>query len=735
MVGAMVDVSGLNAPQRQAVEHGAGPLVVFAGAGSGKTRVITHRIAHLVSMHRVRPYNILAVTFTNKAAAEMRERIEKLLPGSSEQLWVGTFHAICAKLLRFYSPHTGVQPNFVIYDDSDQRALITRLLRDLQLDERRYAPKQVAGHINRAKQEMKSPQEINAGDYYTEKVKTIYEHYEAALQRARALDFGDLIYRFVRALEGNEALLKQITTRFGHVLVDEFQDTNHAQLRLVKAIAEAHRNVCVVGDDDQSIYRWRGADRRNILDFSRVFGDARVIKLEQNYRSSQRILRAADAVISRCYDREPKTLWTENEEGAKITLVRCLDERDEARMMISAVRELEHEGMDLSNMVVFYRIHAQSRVLEEALRASNIPYQIIGGMRFYERAEIKDLLAYLRVIANPSDDVSLLRIVNVPARGIGKTTLNRVLDHAHAARQSVWESLGELDMIETLSAAPRKKLTGFVALIKELQANAAGGAGPLSIAETLLERITYTDKLKEEDSPEADARLQNVQEFLGSIMDFERDAEEATLENFLELVTLQSDKQGDQAQSKLSLMTVHSAKGLEFPVVLATGMEEGMFPFKGIDPGADPEELEEERRLAYVAFTRAKERLFLSYAAQRRVFGQLRVGILSRFAEEIPDDDVNRIGQAEPSYRPHHFNPTQESDWQPNSTASHGESYIDRSDVELDSPQSYKGTMVQHAKFGIGKVIDITDGIPPKVTVIFPGWGQKKIAANFLEPA
>jgi DNA helicase-2/ATP-dependent DNA helicase PcrA len=732
MTSMSATLEALNPPQREAVTHATGPLVVFAGAGSGKTRVITHRIAYLIQNTGVSPWHILAVTFTNKAAMEMRHRVAQVLTLEADKLWVGTFHALCAKLLRIYSPHTEVHRDFVIYDDSDQRALVARILRDLKLDDRRYVPRQIAGHINHAKQEMIGPNEYIAKDYFTETVKRIYVTYEESLRRARALDFGDLIYRTVRALEGNDRLRADIQQRFVHVLVDEFQDTNHAQFRFVQAIASGHRNICVVGDDDQSIYRWRGADRRNILDFSRTFDDARVVKLEQNYRSTQRILRAADAVISRCLDREPKTLWTENDEGSEIVLVRCLDERDEARIVIQAIRELQHQGRSLSEIAVFYRIHAQSRVLEEALRAANLPYAIIGGMRFYERAEIKDILAYLRVIANPHDDVSLMRVINVPARGIGKTTMQHLLDFAAEQELSVWDAMARIDEITQLNSGARRKLCDFTSLVKELHALHAEPAGPLRLANEIVERTQYTKRLVEEDNAEADARLQNVQEFLGSIMDFEQDAESPTLNAFLELVTLQTSDTGTNELSKLTLMTVHAAKGLEYPVVIVTGMEEGLFPYKGVEPGDDPEELEEERRLAYVAFTRAREQLVLTYAGQRRVFGQLRIGLLSRFAEEVPSTDVQLMGA--PSLADSGIELGHSGDRCNMRASSRGQSYIDRSEGDLPGEEKWQGSMVQHAKFGIGRVLEMTPGSPPKVTVVFPGWGRKKIAATYLQP-
>ena len=739
----------LNEPQQEAVVHGGGPLVVFAGAGSGKTRVITHRVAWLVSEQDVKPWRILAVTFTNKAAGEMRERLRELLPEGAQDLWVGTFHATCARLLRRYHEEVGIRRDFTIYDDSDQKALVTRVLRDLGLDERRYAPRQVAGQINRAKQEVLAPDEMEVSDPFAEQVRRVYGEYEERLARAHAMDFGDLIYRLVRALESNDALREEIAGRFSHVLVDEFQDTNHAQYRLVRALCANHRNLCVVGDDDQSIYRWRGADRRNILDFKRQFPDAQIIKLEQNYRSTQRILRVANAVISRNADREPKRLWTENQEGAPILVVRCEDERDEARMIVEAVRRLGVENLSLSDMVVFYRTHAQSRVIEEAMRAADIPYRVVGGQRFYDRAEVKDLLAYMRVVHNPDDDVSLLRIINVPIRGIGKTTINRVLEAAARRGQGVWHALGGASEIPTLKPAARRKIASFVELMSGLRAMLDDGCELPELVEAIVERTSYISGLQAQDTPEADARIQNIQELAGSIDEFAAEAEEATLARFLELVTLQSSVDEMDTADRLTLMTIHAAKGLEFPVVLVSGLEEQMFPLRGLDAWEDPEEMEEERRLAYVAFTRAERQLILSWAAVRRIFGQMRIGQQSRFLRDLPAEDTHRIGVQTPEARsgfragriggrPRGGGLRSDSPRPPRSRqrpASDTESYVDHSEgSDLGDEVLRRGMKVRHAKYGVGRVLSVMEGVPPRVSVDFPGWGQKKIVVSYLEP-
>ncbi|MCZ6807778.1 MAG: UvrD-helicase domain-containing protein [Deltaproteobacteria bacterium] len=725
----MLDLGSLNSRQREAVVHEGGPLVVFAGAGSGKTRVITYRVAHLISAHDVAPWRILAVTFTNKAAGEMLERLLGLLGDRGAAVQVGTFHATCARFLRRHGESLGISKDFTIYDDQDQLALVKRVLRDLGLDEKRYQPKAIAGRINRAKQEVQGPESIETPDPWSEVVRRVYATYEERLIQANALDFGDLIFRTVRGLEADDSFREALAGRFSHVLVDEFQDTNQAQFRLVRSLSEGHRNLCVVGDDDQSIYRWRGADRRNILDFRASFPDATLVKLEQNYRSTQRILRAANAVIARNTDREPKKLWTDNEEGDAVLVVRTMDERDEARLVLRGVQELLAQGYRFSDVAVFYRTHAQSRVIEEALRSANIGYRIVGGMRFYDRAEVKDLLAYLRVTINPADDMSLLRIINTPARGIGKTTVTRLLDLAAQHGRSLWGILEE-ESLWALRNATQKRLAGFRTLISDLREVAASDAPLGEIGAALVERTGYAEMLMHDDTPEADARLQNVQELAASMDEFQREHPDAVLADFLENVTLHTSADERAEGDRVTLMTVHAAKGLEFPIVMVTGLEEQVFPFKGIDPWEDPEELEEERRLAYVAFTRAKERLVLSFAAVRRIFGQQRVGIPSRFLNELPAEDTSWIGSKSSWPLPR---PAEPRTPERPSTDSYVD-YSEGSDV-TDISGLRRGMQVRHPKFGVGEVREVMLGTPPRVSVRFPEWGTRKIIASYLEPA
>jgi DNA helicase-2/ATP-dependent DNA helicase PcrA len=785
----MPDLSSLNPPQREAVLHGAGPLVVFAGAGSGKTRVITYRIAHLVEVGGIPAERILAVTFTNKAAGELRARLLGLLRGAGNP-WVGTFHAICARLLRRHAEHVNLNPRFVIYDDTDQKALLTRVLRDLDIDERRFTPREMSRFIEQQKQKLKLPDDVEVHDAVSEIGLRVYRAYEAHMQQASALDFNDLLMRMVLGLRGSTQLRDVLQKQWDHVLVDEFQDTNLAQLELTRTLCERHRNLCVVGDDDQSIYKWRGAERRNILDFRSSFGDAKVVKLEQNYRSSAHILAAAMAIIVRNEEREPKHLFTQNELGEKVRVIACGDERDEARAISETLHKLREHGLRLSQMAIFYRTHAQSRVLEEEMRARNIAYRVIGGQRFYERAEVKDVLAYLRVIENPQDDVSLLRIINTPPRGIGKTTLDRVLEQAAQAGRSVWTTL-RAPALEDLPKAALLKLRAFVALI-EGYAEKAKVLGPHGVAEHVLDSTGYLSALRDADSVEADGRIENVQELLASVREFENEAETPTLSQYLELITLQTNADELDNHEKLTLMTVHAAKGLEFPVVWVAGLEERLFPLSRGPNGLSHEDIEEERRLAYVALTRAEKRLFLSYACRRMLHGERMLGIPSPFLDELPEEHITRIRRPEagqfggsaprstlgsvmpgaPRYeydqpaRNVSSSPYQgRTSWssgarvppRPGSARpplrrdvgnflgtgggrpekpSHapGESYVDRSDGDATGDLR-PGMQVRHAKYGEGSVVSVEYGKPIRVTVRFAGWGVKQIVSTYLEAA
>lgn len=755
----MLDLSTLNPPQRAAVLHGDGPLVVFAGAGSGKTRVITYRIARLVGDVGVPAWRILAVTFTNKAAAEMRSRILSLLLGGATP-WIGTFHSICARLLRRHAEALGLSPQFVIYDDTDQKALMTRIVREQELDDRRFAPRELMRWVERQKQQLLRPADVEVRSAYDEVALRVYAQYEQRLAQSNAVDFNDLLSRMVYGLREHAGLRDTLQRMWQYILVDEFQDTNLVQLELVRILAAQHRNLCVVGDDDQSIYKWRGAERRNILDFRESFHDAAVIKLEQNYRSSGHILGSAMAVIAKNLDREPKQLWTENAPGEKVRIVKCADERDEARAITEAVRALR-ERHSLAQMAIFYRTHAQSRVLEEEMRASRLPYRVVGGQRFYERAEVKDVLAYLRVLVNPQDDVSLLRIINVPTRGIGKTTLDRVMELAAQSGQGVWATLTSPALSEALPKAGAKKLEGFVTLIRDLTLRANSGLGPAALAEHLLTEIGYLAALRAADTVEADGRIENVEELVASMREFEAEAEEPTLSHYLALITLQTNADELDGSEKLTLMTVHAAKGLEFPVVWVAGLEERLFPLSRESFIAD-DDLEEERRLAYVAFTRAEQRLYLSYARARRLHGEAMLGLPSRFLDEIPAEHVTQVSRVDEragyggsqgydasvrfgarGSQPFRH-PQERAASTPRLTGVRssapapkrrpGESYVDRSEAD-GAGEIARGTQVRHAKFGQGEVLAVEPGRPSKVTVRFAHVGVKQVVASFLEPA
>lgn len=775
----------LNAPQAEAVAHVDGPLLVFAGAGSGKTRVITFRIANLVATHRVPPYRILAVTFTNKAAGEMRERLKHLLGEDvAKDLWVGTFHATCARLLRRHHAAVGLGRDFVIYDDADQKSLVNRIVKDLKLDDKRYPPRLLLSIIHSHKQEGRGPDDMEVDGYIQDVAVKVFTAYEAHLRASNACDFDDLLLHILRLVErpdpdlGDELQFPPpeidladeagmaIRKQFQYVLVDEFQDTNAVQYRLVRAMVRAHGNLAVVGDDDQSIYSWRGADVRNIRGFSRDFPNATVVRLEQNYRSTKRVVRAALGVIAKSKERVPKDLWTANDEGDAIVVRATTDERDEAAQVVATLRAWGDEWRR-NDMAVLYRTHAQSRVLEEALRAARIPYRIVGGLRFFDRAEIKDLLSYLRLTVNPKSDVDLLRVINVPARGIGGTTVDRVQAAAQANKLSM------VDAVRTVAAgtleadvanAARKKLGAFVTILDDLSRH-QGELGPADLATLALERSGYQQMLEAENTSESETRLQNLMELVGSIRDYEEAAraegEPPTLAGFLEKTALVTTADTVKADDAVTLMTVHAAKGLEYRGVLIVGLEDDLFPSKGMrardadDDGEEVDDLEEERRLAYVAITRAREKLVLTYAAQRTLYGQTRYNRPSRFLKDLPQDDVQQMGgrssmaprgwgSASTSERVSDRQPRSEQPWRhpmwesnppKNIERNVGERFIERdehSHGDYDE-ELRRGTRVRHKKFGEGSVLELVAGPEPKIVADFPGWGRMTILRRFVE--
>jgi DNA helicase-2/ATP-dependent DNA helicase PcrA len=634
----------LNPQQREAVVHSGGPLLIVAGAGSGKTRVLTYRIAHLIRSGGASPWEILALTFTNKAAGEMKERVERLVGVPARDMMVGTFHSSCARILRREIEPLGYSRNFSIYDEMDAVRLIGHCLDDLDLDKKKYHPRAVKSAISAAKSEMIDEESFGErldGDFATEVTWQVYKRYQERLRANDALDFDDLLLVMLNVLELYPAVLEKYRQRYAHVLVDEYQDTNIVQYRLVKLLAEEHRDLCVVGDDDQGIYSWRGADIRNILEFEKDYPDARIIKLEQNYRSTARILSSAGSVVCNNEGRQPKTLWTSNPEGEKVRYCMTSDEHAEAAFVCAEVEKLAAAGRSYNDAAVFYRTHAQSRVLEEQLVRAGMPYRVFGGTRFYDRQEIKDVVAYLRLIANPRDEISLLRVINVPSRGIGKTTITGLTGYAAGNGLSLMDALRDASGVPGLSPRAVKSVAAFVDLLDELR----GCAATMDVDDLLEEvytRTGYMEDLLAQRSLEAESRVENLKELHGVVADFRAEYGAAALEDFLERVSLVSDTDDlDESAGYLSLMTLHNAKGLEFDAVFIIGMEEGVFPHaRSMDDAAG---LEEERRLCYVGMTRARELLYLSSAGMRSLWGRLSANPASRFLREIPIEYVEPV--------------------------------------------------------------------------------------------
>jgi len=741
--------AGLNPPQRQAVEHGEGPLLILAGAGSGKTRTLTSRVAYLIRERGVKPWQILAVTFTNKAAAEMRERLEKLL-GAGELPWVATFHATCVRILRQDGERLGYAPGFTIYDDSDQERLLRSVLKELNIPEKRLKPRAAASAIDAAKNVGLLPEQIETGWMHPEALK-VYALYQQRLAQANAMDFGDLLLQTARLFEEHPAVLARWAERFHHLLVDEFQDTNAIQYRLTTLLAGVHRNLCVVGDDDQSIYRWRGAEIGNILGFERDFPGTVTIRLEQNYRSTATILSAAGEVVAQNRGRKGKTLWTENPEGEKLTLEVLPDDLQEARYVAGEVARLRGAGRHLRDVAVFYRTNAQSRVLEEALRGEGLPYVMFGGVKFYARMEVKDVLAYLRLLVNPADGVSGRRVINVPARGIGATSVEKIVAFEEEAGGFLPACRMALER-GVLKGKAARSLEGFVALLEEAQEKLASVPYP-ELTKELIEQSGYGAMLREEaqgamtegERNEARARLDNLEQLLAGME--EHMGEEASLQEYLESVALITDLDAyDPSLDRVTLMTLHAAKGLEFPVVFMTGMEEGLFPHsRTVEEGED---VEEERRLCYVGMTRAMEKLFLTRARQRRIYGSFQFNAPSRFLGEIPEHLLDQVAQPKPSglrqTGSHNLASVFESLGQPQADEP-DEPLFDDDDFEEpvrmvpDAEEGLRiGMHVRHPRFGLGTVRRLEgSGDSQKVTVWFNTIGPKKLLLKFagLEPA
>ena len=719
-------LTGLNKEQQQAVQHTEGPLLILAGAGSGKTKVLTVRIAHLLAQG-VNPYEILAITFTNKAAKEMKSRVEGLVGDVANRIWLSTFHSFCAKFLRFeLNNFLGYNSNFTIYDTSDSQAVIKAALKALNLDDKYYPVGAMIAAISDAKNKLLFASDFRkqARDFYQQKVADVYEYYERELRKNNALDFDDLLLVAVKLLQSNEAVLDKYSKRFRYVMIDEYQDTNHAQYLLAKLLASHWKNIAVVGDADQSIYAWRGADIQNILDFEKDYPNCTSIKLEQNYRSTKIILDAANAVIENNEGRPKKNLWTDKTEGAKIQHFTAQSEHEEAAFIGDTIaKKHDIHGIPYGDMAILYRTNAQSRVLEEALIKRALPYIMVGGTKFYDRKEIKDVLAYLRVLYNPFDDLSLLRIINVPKRSIGATTVAKLQDYARANGTSLFMTLTQLHLVDSIKGKTKEKLEEFGILIFTLVAEMEDRT-VLDILESILDRTGYLAQLEESTDPQDQARAENIGELLSVAKDFQDTNPSGTVEDFLEQVALVNDVDSfEQEESKVTLMTLHAAKGLEFPIVFLGGLEEGLFPHSRTL--MNPEEVEEERRLAYVGITRAEKELYISNATTRTVFGRTSSYLPSRFIDEIPEELVaglrakRKVPDDIKRHVPQHMSVTSRPVTKP----------IVRNEVIADWKV---GDTAIHSKWGNGKVINVAgEGASMKLTIEFPTQGVRVVMAKF----
>lgn len=730
---------GLNPQQAEAVINTEGPMLIMAGAGSGKTKVLTCRVANLLQKG-VRPYRILAITFTNKAAAEMRERVNNMSGPAAKDVWLFTFHAFCARFLRMeIDKLPGYGGNFAIYDTADSQNLIKQILKEMNLDDKRFQPSGILSRISNAKNALQDAAAFarQAGDFYEQKVADIYSRYEQKLQLNNALDFDDLLMLSIKLLQENKDVREKYQDRFDYLLVDEYQDTNHAQYLLTKFLAAKHRNICVVGDADQSIYGWRGADIQNILDFEKDYPDAKVIKLEQNYRSTQIILDAANAVIENNTGRKPKNLWTENKSGADIIYFQAVDERDEARFVIEQLQNLQRtENKKLGDMAILYRTNTQSRIFEEMLIKSGISYNMVGGLKFYERKEIKDIIAYLRVIFNPADSLSLLRIINVPKRGIGDASLAKIQAYAAANNVSLFEAVSNAAAIDGLSSRFVSKLDDLAGIIFELM-NLASEAPVEDLIDRVLRDTGYLEELENERTPQAQSRIDNLHELISVAQEFAASEEENNLENFLAHVALVSDIDDTElGEDAITLMTLHSSKGLEFPVVFLVGMEEGLFPHARTL--MDETEIEEERRLCYVGITRAKEKLFLSSTKMRTIYGNTVTYPPSRFLQEIPARLVKTIKRQERFSALENFKQVSEKySARPQKPAStfNPHSFMPQKPAAAAGGTGTRfntGDRVSHSKWGEGMVVSVKDSPDgQEVKVAFAGAGVRSLLTKY----
>lgn len=719
----------LNEVQQQAVETIDGPCLVFAGAGSGKTRVLTHRIAYILETKDVMPANILAVTFTNKAAREMRERIESLIQQDTKGMFVGTFHSLCSLLLRIDGDKIGIERGFTIFDSADQNQLIGECMKRLNIDEKQLTKRFFKGKISEAKSLGLGPVSY-AKEFMlstNDPILQVYELYEKRLGECSALDFDDLLLKGVKLLEESKETLEKYQERFEYIHVDEYQDTNATQYKLIKLLAQKHHNICVVGDDDQSIYSWRGADITNILNFEKDYPEAKLFYLEQNYRSTEHILKAANSVISNNSVRKEKALWSKLGRGERIKIYSANDEYDEAAFVCNEMMRLrEMESIPLENMAVLYRTNAQSRVIEEKCMRYAIPYRVFGGLRFYDRKEIKDLIAYLRVVANPRDDVSLIRIINTPKRGIGNVTVQKLSETAASNGVSIMDVLMDMDAYE-IDKRIQKKLDIFCALMTQLIA-LAHISKPTELVEHILNQTEYSEYIKAEQPENAQSRLENIDEFIASVAEFEQNNENATLGQFLENVSLSSDVEGqdDQETKYVTLMTLHSAKGLEFEVVFLLGMEDNLFPHASAMK--DPQQLEEERRLCYVGITRAKRRLYLAHAIRRRWRNEYMRSRLSQFVSEINQENLYILKPHVFDQQPGMLNDDERKNpWNPP---------VNDGGIKKISPNKKDvfeiSDKIEHDKFGFGTVIGVKGkGENAILNVAFDGQGIKQMSVAY----
>mgnify|MGYP001575787953 CR=1 FL=1 len=734
-----MDIDSLNPAQKEAVLKTEGPVLILAGAGSGKTRVLTTRIAHLMKNKGVHPSNILAITFTNKAANEMKERVEETIDSDVKDMWITTFHSCCVRILRKDINRIGYNRSFVIYDSSDQVTLVKDCLKELNLSDKAFEPKVVISYISGAKDKLLTPKEykdMHRHDARMSKIADVYTLYQDRLKRNSALDFDDLIIKTVELLKTEESVLAYYRNKFKYIMVDEYQDTSKAQYEFIKLLAKEHQNICVVGDDDQSIYGWRGADIRNILEFERDYEDVHVVKLEQNYRSTQVILDAANTVISNNIERKRKKLWSEQKEGEKIKIQVANDEMEEADFVADSIWRIHRkENKPFKDFAVLYRANAQARAIEDALNRSQIPYNIYGGTKFYERKEIKDLVAYLRVLQNVQDDISLKRIINVPKRGIGLRTIEKIEDRASLRQESIFSVLLDVDTNSDISTKARANINGFVDLIGTLRV-IKDAYSVSKLIEKVLDVTGYLDELEKDKSEESQDRIDNLKEFISIAIEFENTSEEKDLGTFLTNIALTSSESDDEEDDRVSLMTIHTSKGLEFPIVYLVGMEEGLFPISRAVRSMSESDIEEERRLCYVGITRAKKELYMTLTKKRTLYGKTNPSIQSRFMEELPEECIEKLNKEEHelSYSKANYNILDKykqkymKSMNKANVASKVNATIKESKNESNVDDIKLGSKVHHPKFGVGTVVAASGS---DLTIAFNNQGIKKINKEY----